>query len=39
MSNEHTVLVLVHGDDPQLRMLKDLPHIVGGEKGAFAKAV
>jgi len=38
MSHEHTVLVLVHGDDPQLRMLKDLPHIVGEEKGAFAKA-
>jgi len=33
-----TVLVLAQGDDPQLAMLKEVPHVVGGEAGAFAEA-
>jgi phosphoglycerate dehydrogenase-like enzyme len=38
MSSQSTVLVLSHEDDPQLSMLKDLPHIVGGKAEDFAAA-
>ena len=39
MSIEHTVLVVSKEDDPQIGMLKDLPHIVGHEPAAFTNAV
>jgi phosphoglycerate dehydrogenase-like enzyme len=39
MAIQHTVLVLSRDVDPQLSMLKGLPHIVGHEPQAFAGAV
>jgi phosphoglycerate dehydrogenase-like enzyme len=39
MAIQHTVLVLSREDDPQLSMLKGLPHIVGHEPQAFAAVV
>jgi len=38
MDSGKTVLVLAQGDDPQLAMLKEVPHVVGGEAAAFAEA-
>jgi phosphoglycerate dehydrogenase-like enzyme len=39
MSIEHTVLVVTQDNDPQLRMLKDLRHIVGRKPDDFSSAV
>src|ERR1700722_16620749 len=39
MTTKPTVLVLAEGDDPQLKMLKDLPHIVGRKIEDFASVV
>jgi phosphoglycerate dehydrogenase-like enzyme len=39
MSSQTTVLAVSHEDDPQLAMLKDLPHIVGSKVEDFAAAV
>src|SRR6201996_8658469 len=39
MTIKPTVLVLAEGDDPQLNMLKDLPHIVGRQLEDFASVV
>jgi phosphoglycerate dehydrogenase-like enzyme len=39
MAIQHTILVLSRDDDPQLSMLKGLPHLVGHEPQAFASAV
>jgi phosphoglycerate dehydrogenase-like enzyme len=39
MAIQHTILVLSRDDDPQLSLLKGLPHIVGHEPQAFAGAV
>src|SRR5271156_2011645 len=38
MDSGKTVLVLAQGNDPQLAMLKRVPHVVGGEAAAFAEA-
>ncbi|MGC2402576.1 MAG: D-2-hydroxyacid dehydrogenase [Acidobacteriaceae bacterium] len=39
MSSQSTVLVVSQEDDPQLHLLKDLPHIVGSKAEDFAAAV
>ncbi len=39
MTIKPTVLVLAEGDDPQLSMLKDLPHIVGRKPEDFTSVV
>lgn len=38
MTQPTTVLVLADGDDPQLRMLEGLPHIIGNDPAVFAEA-
>jgi phosphoglycerate dehydrogenase-like enzyme len=37
-SNQPLVLVLAESDEPQLRMLKDLPHVIGNRPEAFEQA-
>jgi len=37
-SSQPLVLVLTDSDDPQLRMLKDLPHVVGNRLDDFSQA-
>lgn len=39
MSSEYTVLVLAQDHDPQLRMLADVPHIVGRKAEDFKSAI
>jgi phosphoglycerate dehydrogenase-like enzyme len=39
MSTEYIVLVLAQDDDPQLRMLTDVPHLVGQKPEDFRSAV
>jgi phosphoglycerate dehydrogenase-like enzyme len=39
MSNEHTILVLAQHNDPQLKLLHGVRHIVGHDAAAFAGAV
>ncbi len=39
MSTEYTVLVVTQDDDPQMRMLQGLRHIVGRKPQDFASAV
>jgi hypothetical protein len=38
MEQQNRILVLAGGDDPQLAMLKALPHVVGSEPAAFVEA-